>query len=237
MPLLGIPAILFMAQRVAQASKIDRLIVATSDHPSDDPLAQLLQENGVECFRGNLSDVLDRYYQAALLAEADCVVRLTGDCPLMDADLVDAVVTPIINNTADYASNTKPDTYPNGLDVEAFSFAALTSAWKEATLPSEREHVTPFLIKHSDRFKKATVSDKIDMSALRWTVDYPDDLTHVRNLLAAIGACDATAFTRLDFYRAIEQDPALGEYAAHKRNEGYLKSLAEDTQANPAEKT
>lgn len=235
MPLLGIPSILFMAKRVLRASKIDRVIIATSDQPSDDPLAKVLTENGLECFRGNLDDVLDRFYQAAVMAHADHVVRLTGDCPLIDADLIDDVVAPIAGNEAEYASNTNPATYPNGLDVEAFSMSALTSAWHEASLPSDREHVTPFLIRNSDRFKKAAVSDDVDRSGLRWTVDHPSDLARVRDLLAAIGAKDPVSFDRHDFYRAIEQNPALEAPSIHKRNDGYFKSLEEDARIKRAQ--
>lgn len=230
-PLLGLPSIVFMVQRVRKAACIDRLIVATSTDPSDDALAQVLSEHGVECFRGNLHDVLDRFYQAVTLAQAGCVIRLTGDCPLIDADLIDAVARPVIEGQADYASNTEPPSYPDGLDVEAFAFGALATAWREATLPSDREHVTPFLRKQPERFRRVTVTALADMSALRWTVDHPDDLAHVQALLAAVQANGPTGFDRFDLYRAIEREAALRQAREHARNEGYAKSLQSDPQA------
>lgn len=230
LPLLGLPSIIFMVQRVRQAVCIDRLIVATSTDLSDDPLAQVLAGHGVECFRGDLHDVLDRFHRAAATAQARCVIRLTGDCPLIDADLIDAVARPVIDGQADYASNTEPASYPDGLDVEAFTFAALETAGREATLPSDREHVTPFLRKHPERFRRVAVTGLADLSALRWTVDHADDHAHVSRLLAAVRAQGPTGFDRFDLYRAIEREPALRTARVHERNEGYQKSLRSDPQ-------
>lgn len=236
-PLLGVPLIVFMTQRVQLASRIDRFVVATSTDSSDDPLVNVLANYGIECFRGNLNDVLDRFYQVATAVNATYVIRLTGDCPLVDADLIDKVAHEVQKDSIDYASNIEPPTYPNGLDVEAFTLAALTQAWHEAKLPSEREHVTPFLRKQPNRFRHANVTGMVDLSALRWTVDYLDDLEYVQSLLAAAQVERATGFDRFDLYRAIERNPSLRNQPGHQRNEGYRKSLRSehplDTGSNP----
>ena len=210
-PLRGLPMIVFMARRVMQASRVDHLLVATSTDPSDDALADTLRAHGIDCFRGSLADVLDRFHGAALAARADHVVRLTGDCPLMDADLVDRALGLLADSGAHYVSNVAPPSYPDGLDVEAFTMAALQDAWTHAQLPSEREHVTLYLRAGHAHVRSAGWSGVADLSSLRWTVDHPDDLAHVQSLLdsAAVGAgvgTDAvTGFDRFDLYRGIER--------------------------------
>lgn len=228
MPLLGMPLIVFMVQRVRRATSIDRIVVATSTDASDDPLAAELAHHSIDCFRGSLDDVLDRFYQLSVATQASSIVRLTGDCPLVDWDLIDAVARPVREGACDYAALGEPFTYPNGLDVEALSLQALADAWRSASLASEREHVTPFVRKHPERFRLARVTGIADLSALRWTVDYPDDLEYVRSLVAAVGAKEPAGFDRFDLYRVIESNSALREPARHPRNEGYAKSLASD---------
>jgi len=225
-PLLNdVPLIVFMAQRVRQAACISDLVIATSDDPSDDPLENILRIHGLRCFRGSLNDVLDRFYQAAKSAASEYVVRLTGDCPLIDPQLIDQVLAALKQHAADYASNIDPPTFPDGLDVECFSFAALERAWREAQLPSEREHVTPFIRQRKDLFRGVNVSAVADFSQLRWTVDYPDDLQLVHELLRCAGARHPTDCDRFDFLRIIETNPNLREFNKHVRNEGYIKSL------------
>lgn len=229
-PLMGLPMVVFMARRVQQALLVDQVLVATSTDPSDDALAQALQAHGIACQRGSLDDVLDRFYRAATWAKADHVVRLTGDCPLMDADLVDRALALLAESGADYASNINPPSYPDGLDVEAFTLAALQDAWFNATLPSEREHVTLYLRAGHGHVRSAAWSGLADLSALRWTVDHADDLTHVKSLLAGAGVTSPTGFDRFDLYRSIERT-GLSTGADHRRNEGLAKSLAAEAAA------
>jgi spore coat polysaccharide biosynthesis protein SpsF len=226
-PLLGLPMIVFMACRVRRAQRVDEVVVATSTDASDDPLAAVLAEHGIGCERGSLHDVLDRFRDAARARGATQVVRLTGDCPLMDADLVDRALALLDESGADYVSNTAPPTYPDGLDVEAFTMAALEDAWANAKLPSEREHVTPYLRAGHAHVRTAGWAAVADLSALRWTVDHADDLQHVRALLQMVGAKSETDFDRFDLYRVIERE-RLGSGANHQRNEGLAKSLAND---------
>jgi spore coat polysaccharide biosynthesis protein SpsF (cytidylyltransferase family) len=219
MPLLDRPMIVFMLERVRQARRLDEVIVATSDDPSDDALAATVTAAGFGCHRGSLTDVLDRYHGAALSRGADRVVRLTGDCPLMDADIVDRALELLETSGADYVSNVEPPTFPDGLDCEAFHFAGLQRACDEARLPMEREHVTPYLRERKDLFRTASWQGLSDLSALRWTVDHPDDLAHVRRLVEQVGARTPVDFDRFDLYRVIERLASASAQPTHRRNE------------------
>lgn len=225
MPLGGRLLIDFMLARVARAHLLDEIVVATSTDASDDALADHLAEGGVTCWRGSLNDVLARFAGAAREYEADIAVRLTGDCPLIDPEIIDAVVARLAQTGSAYVSNVDPASFPDGLDVEAMTSAALALAEGEATLQSDREHVTPFIRNQRERFPSDAILSAIDLSALRWTVDYADDLEAVRHIVDTLGdaAIDADRF---DILRVIER---LGwEGAAHARNEGLAKSLRED---------
>jgi spore coat polysaccharide biosynthesis protein SpsF (cytidylyltransferase family) len=229
MPLLDVPLIVFMARRVRRARLVDEVTVATSVDSLDDPLARELVQQGISCFRGDLNDVLDRFYRASSAARANYVVRLTGDCPLMDGDLIDTAIGMVQTGEYDYVSNVDPPTFPDGLDVEAFSFEALQRAWQDARLPSEREHVTLHLRNRKDLFRTANWTGHADLSSLRWTIDHADDLEHVRSLLEAAGVMRPEAFDRFDLYRVCERNPSLNA-GRHERNEGLAKSLLEDAQ-------
>jgi spore coat polysaccharide biosynthesis protein SpsF (cytidylyltransferase family) len=226
MPLEGRPMIGFMLDRVRRARHLDAIVVATSEDPSDDELARCVESLGFACHRGSLNDVLARFEGAARVAGADVVVRLTGDCPLMEPDLIDRVVAHLHDSGADYVSNIAPPTYPDGLDVETFTMAALLRAAAEAVLPSDREHVTPYVRRTENGFRLDNLRGLADLSHLRWTVDYPDDLRFVAALLDAAGGADPLQADRFDFYRAIERNPALLAINHHERNEGYALSLA-----------
>lgn len=227
-PLCGVPMIVFMLHRVAQAECVDEVVLATSTDDTDNELADMVQVHGFGCYRGELNDVLSRFHGAAQIAQAEVIVRLTGDCPLIDADLIDTVVRTLQSSGADYVSNTCPPTYPDGLDIEAFSFAALDQAWRAARLVSEREHVTPYLRSRPELFKIESVRGVADYSHLRWTVDYPDDYDFVGRLLKHAGVNSPTQGDRFDFLRALERYPELLAVNQHRRNEGYAKSLAQD---------
>src|SRR5688572_10280738 len=139
----------FHLDRILKAKKIDKLILATSNDPSDDVLPEVARRSGVDTFRGSLNDVLERFYQAAKPFAPVWVVRLTADCPLIDPELIDKVVETAINSGVDYCSNGLTPTFPDGVDVEVFRFQALETAFREATLKSDREHVTPFIYRNS----------------------------------------------------------------------------------------
>ena len=174
-PVCGVPLIGLLMKRLSRARLIDKIVLATSNDPRNQPLANYVRGLGYEVHLGAEYDVLDRYYQVAKITNAQIIVRVTGDCPLVDPTLVDAVVTELHQTKNDYVCNGVPPTYPDGLDAEAFTFAALERAWREATQRREREHVTPF-IREAGCFKWTTICHDEDLSSERWTVDEPDDL-------------------------------------------------------------
>lgn len=227
-PLLDRPMLVRQVERVKRSQLINVLLVATSTDQSDDRLAEICKKEGVACFRGSLDDVLDRFYRAALSYRPRHVVRLTGDCPLSDPGIIDQAIKCHIGGAWDYTTNTIEPTFPDGLDVEVFRFACLEQAWREAELPSEREHVTPFMINRPDRFKLCSFKSGRDLSHLRWTVDEEPDYELVKIIFEKLYPQNP-AFTAEDVLAYIEANPELQEMnSAFDRNEGYLKSLQAD---------
>ncbi len=169
-PIRGIPMIEILLSRLALAKEVDQIIVATSVDERNLPLVEHVRKLGYACEQGSENDVLDRYVQAAKKHQADVVVRITGDCPLIDPGLVDQVIAAYEAQGVDYATNTLPPTYPDGLDIEVFSFSSLERAAEQATKSIEREHVTPF-IRESSQFSTGNVAYERDHSLERWTVD------------------------------------------------------------------
>jgi glutamate-1-semialdehyde 2,1-aminomutase len=176
--------------RASRATRVDRVVLATTDSPKDDALAAHISALGYAVERGSESDVLARFAAAALAQGADVVVRITADCPFIDPALVDAVIALREAKDADYASNADPATYPDGLDVEVFTATALARAAREAESRHDREHVTPYL--RRDPFNRAALVNATDLSALRWTVDEAADLAVADRLAQAMGRMDFT---------------------------------------------
>lgn len=227
-PILGEPMLARQLERVCRAERIDALVVGTSADASDGPLEELCAALGVDCFRGSLEDVLDRFHAVAVRYGAEHIVRLTSDCPLADPAVVDAVVELHVEGGYDYTSNVTPPTFPDGLDVEVISAEALAVTWGEATLPSEREHVTPFVRKHPERFRLGNLVNAEDLSGLRWTVDEPEDLEFVRRVYEALYPRDP-AFEMRDVLELLGLHPELQLINARfERNEGMKPSLEAD---------
>lgn len=181
----GEPMLVRDMHRVMQSKLVNTVIVATSTGPSDDPIIALCKKHGWDSFRGNEQDVLDRFYQCAKVYKADIIVRITSDCPLIDATVIDRVIQDFLNHLPgiDYASNVLPvRTFPRGLDTEVMSFKALERSWKEDTNPQWREHVTQYIHHHPDRFTVHCVKNSIDLSSFRWTVDTKEDLEFVNKI-------------------------------------------------------
>ena len=170
----GVPMIELLLTRLAKTKGIDQIIVATSIDDRNLPLVEHIRMLGYTCEQGSENDVLDRYVKAAKKHNADVVVRITGDCPLVDPELVDEVIRSFKAANVDYFSNTNPPTYPDGLDIEVCTYKALEQAHQETTEPFDREHVTPYLRKPG-KFRTAAMQHSQDLSALRWTVDEPAD--------------------------------------------------------------
>ena len=174
-PIHGVPLIELLLKRLAQAKRIDTITVATSKNPENKPLIDHVRKLGIDVFEGSENDVLERYYRAAKPYQPDVVVRITGDCPLVDPQLVDSLIASFTSQKVDYLTNTNPPSYPDGLDIEVFTFNALEKAVREATTTAQREHVTPYIYE-SGLFKTANIANQDDLSRERWTVDEPDDL-------------------------------------------------------------
>ena len=151
--LKGKPMLLHQIERVAQSKRIDQLYVATSNLAEDDEIEDLCNQNGINCFRGSLSDVLDRYYQLSSILQPSHIVRLTGDCPLIDHKIIDNVIDFHIKGNYDYTSNAQPPTFPDGMDVEVMRYGVLKQAWSDAKLKSQREHVTLYIYQKMKNIK------------------------------------------------------------------------------------
>lgn len=180
----GMPMLARVVRRASRATTLDRIVVATSSSPSDNKIVALCDIEGWPSFRGSEEDVLDRYYRAAVDSKAEAVVRITADCPLIDPDLIDEVVTCFLERQPDndYAANILTRTYPVGLDVETMSFEALEKAWHDDQNPSWREHVTQYIVRNPETFKLGNVAFETDYSYMRWTVDTAEDLEFVRRV-------------------------------------------------------
>jgi spore coat polysaccharide biosynthesis protein SpsF len=225
LPIAGQPMLGRVVERARRAVSIQEVVVATTVDPSDDAVAEMCRERGYACERGSLYDVLDRYYQAARAHQADVIVRITADCPLIDPQEIDRTVEAFRHTGADFAANRLPPpfkrTYPIGLDTEVCSFAALERAWTEAKEPYQREHVMPYLYNRSPvidakdfggfpdgaLFKVLYLNHEPDCGSLRWTVDTPEDLELIRRIYARLG--DQDDFTWRDVLDLVEGEPDL----------------------------
>jgi spore coat polysaccharide biosynthesis protein SpsF len=188
--LAGEPMLVRVVNRTRRAQTLDEVVVATTVQPADEAIVRLCAERGWPCSRGSEDDVLDRYYQAAVVHQADVVVRITSDCPLIEPEIMDQVVQEFLDlqPRIDYACNVLPRrTFPRGLDTEVMRFDVLEQAWREDPNPAWREHVTPYIQRNPDLFRIHGVSNKVDYSHMRWTVDTPEDLAFVRRIYNHFG--------------------------------------------------
>ncbi len=215
MDLAGESALSRVVCRLRRAKLLDIMVVATSESPLDDAIVAECARLDVATHRGSQVDVLDRYYRTALAFDADAVVRITSDCPLIDHSLVDETVRKFQEQNADYASNAIEQTYPSGLDVEVFTIGALKSAWQNAKQPYEREHVTPYLYEHPQLFRLASVIGKVDYSHYRWTLDTPEDLELLRAIYQRLS--NQGDFTWQDVIALMEREPRLASLNCNVR--------------------
>lgn len=220
----GKPMLYHVVERARKSKMVHEVVVATTTSPEDDAVVDFCAAYGYAVFRGSPQDVLDRYYQAALVHHAQVIVRLTADCPLLDPDVVDRTIKAFFESGVDFAANRLPPpfrrTYPIGLDTEVCSFAALERAWKEAAAPHEREHVMPYLYEVEGRFRVLVVNHEVDYGSLRWTVDTPEDLELVRRIFARFP--NRMDFGWLEVLRLFEQEPELFAVNAEVRHKTYL---------------
>jgi spore coat polysaccharide biosynthesis protein SpsF len=217
-PLAGAPMILRQVERVRRSHKVDRLVVATSVDRTDDVLSDVLQGAGVEVFRGDLDDVLGRYAGAIEAhGPAAHVLRLTGDCPFSDAEVIDGVIERHLETGADYTANTwGRRSFPKGLDADIVKTEVLLDAAAEATDPYEREHVLPFIYRRPERFRLEGYAQARDEGELRWTVDLPEDYAFASEVYDGLYPGDA-AFSSDDVRAFLAGRPDLADAGGHRR--------------------
>jgi spore coat polysaccharide biosynthesis protein SpsF len=218
-PLCGIPVLGHVIKRARAIQGIDAIVVATTQDRADDVVDKIAMSYGVTTFRGSTQDVLDRYYGAALNIQADVVVRITSDCPLLDPALVSAMLEMFHAERrkvppADYLSNTLTRSYPRGLDAELFTFSALARAWREASLPAEREHVTPYLYRHPEIFRLVEYVGRSDLSRYRLTLDTEDDWRVLEAVCTGL-SCASRLVAAEEVIAFLDQHPAVARLNAH----------------------
>jgi spore coat polysaccharide biosynthesis protein SpsF len=224
----GRPMLARVVERAQRARTLEECSVATSVEAKDDAVASLCREKGYPVYRGSAADVLDRYYQAAREFKAEVIVRLTGDCPLIDPGVIDTTVNAFLEAEppVDLAANRLPEgrTFPIGLDTEVCSFGALEQAWRSADQPHQREHVMPYLYEVPGRFRVLRVDHPTDHGRLRWTVDTPEDLELVREIYARFDNRDD--FNWLEVVDLFQREPALAAINAQVEHRTFKDSEA-----------
>ncbi|MEP6616493.1 MAG: glycosyltransferase family protein [Ginsengibacter sp.] len=216
-------------QRILKSKLINELVVATTHEDGVDEIINICRESNVEFHQGSVDDVLERFYEAAAPRYPDLVVRITSDCPLVDPEVIDKMIQAAIDNQKDYTSNTLHPTYPDGIDVEVMKFTALQRAFHEAKIPSEREHVTPYIWKNStykghSLFTAENIENPIDFSGSRLTVDTPEDFEVIEKIIEIEG----TDKSWEQYERTLSKNPEIKIInQSYRRNEGYEKSIKE----------
>ncbi len=215
-----------MLNRVSKSTRIDEIVVATTINREDIPIVRLVSELGYRVFVGSSDDVLDRYYQVSKLIRPEYVIRLTSDCPLFDWRLLDTAIDELEEDSDDLCSYT--ETFPDGEDLEIIRFSALEDAWRNANLASEREHVTIYIKNHPEKFKLQNYECKIgNLKEERWTLDEKEDLDLIREVYRHFAP--RTDFSMEEIYHFLQANPDIRSLnQKYIRNEGLLKSLAED---------
>lgn len=224
MEINGMPMIHWVLSRSLASKDMTSIVVATSISPSDDILANWLDKNGYNIFRGSENDVLSRYYECAKKIKADLIVRITADDPLKDAAIIDKAISFFKENpNLDYVSNTIKPTYPEGLDIEVMTFDCLQRLHVCSVLASEREHVTAYITHNPSEFNVINFESKEDLSLWRWTVDKPADFEFVKKIFEKFESNPLASSEKIiDFIK--EHPELLDINSGTERMEGYLKS-------------
>jgi spore coat polysaccharide biosynthesis protein SpsF len=229
-PLAGRPMLARIVDRVRAAASVANVVVATSDRDGDDPIRQMCAAEGIDCFAGSEQDVLDRFYRAAAMFDGDPLIRITADCPLVDPQLLTKLVGLFAEGGYDHVGVATGagaiflgnGRYPDGLDAECFSRAALERAWREAASPQDREHVTPFIWRQKHLFRTGQLMSAVDYSQLRWTVDNEADFALIARIYDALHRSDRV-FGMADVLQYLAAHPELAATnEAFVGKEGYL---------------
>ena len=229
-PVLGKPLLWHLVRRLQHSKLIDKIGIATTNNKNNEPIIRLAQEMGLALFRGSEEDVLDRFYKAARQFGASVIVHITSDCPLVDYEVADRVIGYYLENEGkfDYVSNMHPQTFPDGLDVSVYSFAALEKAWREATKPFQREHVTPYIWDQPEIFRIGNVENDVDLSGReRWTLDYEEDYEFIKAIYENLYK-EGEVFLMRDILRFLDAHPEIREInKMHLGKVWYTKHLGE----------
>lgn len=212
----GRPMLWHVIDRLKYSRLIGKILVATTRTREDDIVEDLCKKCGIDFYRGSEPDVLDRYYEAARINNADMIVRIAADCPLIDPVISDKVIAAYSENMDNFsgASNVINRTYPRGLDTEVFPFAVIKRTWEEAEKPYYREHVTPYIYEHKKLFKVLSVENDRNFGNLRWTVDEASDLKFVKEIYGMLYK-ENKIFTIKDILKALEDSPSLKNINMH----------------------
>ena len=236
-PLAGKPLLERMVARVRAASMPNEVIVITTTDAADDPVVELCEKISVKSFRGHPTDLLDRHYQAAMLEQADVVVKIPSDCPLIDPAIIDRVLKHYLDHIGefDFVSNLHPATYPDGNDVEVMMIETLKAAWSNAALSFEREHTTPYIWERPDTFRLSNVEWESGLNysmSHRWTIDYPEDYEFILRVYEEL-QFDNKHFGLVDILDLLEKKPEIAEINAkyagvnwYRNHLGELKTVS-----------
>ncbi|MDC1136651.1 glycosyltransferase family protein [Nitrosopumilus sp.] len=225
--IVNLPIIIHIINRVKKSHYTKQIILATTNNSDDQVLLDIANDNEIISFNGNELDVLDRFYHAAKKYNADPIVRITGDCPLIDPVLIDEMIKFFLENDFDYISNTIERTFPDGLDVEIFTFSTLEKAFFEATWISEREHVTPYIIKNPKLFKLFSYTNVENLSHLRWCLDEASDYEMLQKIYQEFEPNNF--FPTTDVLKLLEKKPEISKInSGIPTNEGYDNSIKND---------
>jgi len=223
----GKPMIFYVIDRIKQIKSVEQIILATTQEENDKILTEIAKQNSIGSFVGDSIDVLDRGYQCALQNNADPIIRITGDCPLIDPDIVEEMLEFYLKNNYDYVSNRINPKYPDGLDVEIYSFNTLQMAAQNAKWSSERELVTTYITKNPKNFKIFSYENQEDLSEYRWTVDEQKDLEFIRKIYSIMKP--KTNFSMKEIIEILSKNSELLKInAGIMRNEGHLKLYDND---------
>ena len=218
----------YVIKQLSFSKLIDKKIIATTDLEQDNVIEQACRNLGLEFFRGSSDDVLNRYYKCAKKFNVDNILRITSDCPLIDPEIVDRVIKKYQTKEFDYVSNTLIRTFPVGTDVEIFSFKLLEKSWENSTLPSEREHVTPYIRNKKLNCRLGNLENDKKLGQLRWTLDRIEDFELIKKIIEKISKRPILMNDILDLFSA---EPELIKINAHiSQNEGMQRSLKKDKQ-------
>ncbi|UNL84777.1 glycosyltransferase family protein [Priestia koreensis] len=200
--------------RVKQSAFIDEIVVATTTKKQDDVIVEVCEKIGISYYRGSEHDVLTRYYEAATQYKADVVIRLTSDCPVIHHDEIDKVIQCFLEKKPDYASNTITRTYPRGFDTEVFSYDVLKKVFEQAISLPHREHVTSYIYSHPEQFSLLSVTNEVNYSQYRLTVDTPEDFDLIKIVIQNLYT-DISPFPFQEIINLLRENPDWADINSH----------------------